>query len=120
MTKKTILVVDDSAFMRLSIMGNFPEGAYNFIEASNGEEALKFFKDKQPDLVLLDLVMPKMRGVEALENIKKLDKNAKVVVITAVGRKIVTDECTRLGAAGVIKKPFDPDTVLELVQGLLK
>lgn len=120
MTKKTILVVDDSKFMRMSIIGIFSPKDYEFVEASDGEEAIKLFKEKKPDLVLLDLVMPNMRGTEALEKIKEFSANAKVVVITAVGRKIVTDECTRLGAAGVIKKPFDPDAVLELVQGLLK
>jgi DNA-binding NtrC family response regulator len=116
---KKILIVDDSYFMRLALKKIFPKNQYTFIESAGGEEALKLFGSENPDLTLLDIVMPNMRGVEILKEIKKKDAEAKVVMITAVGRETVVAECEKMGIVDYIKKPFDEDNVRDIVNKCL-
>ncbi len=108
---QTILIIDDSFFMRLSLKKLLGTSKYRVIESSGGEEALKLFASDKPDLVLLDIVMPEMRGLEVLERIKKEDPKVKVIMITAVGQEAVMEECKKLGVVDYIKKPFDEDRV---------
>lgn len=112
-----ILISDDSVFMRnvlKTILQN--DGFSNFVEANNGEEALKQNEAEKPELILLDLIMPKIGGIDVLKNIGKL---AKVIVISAVGQDAVIAEAKTLGAKGFIIKPFDNKQVLEEVNKVL-
>ena len=77
-------------------------------------------KAEKPDLMLLDIVMPKVEGTTVLKEIKKLDPKAKVVMITAVGQDVIVKECMALGADDYITKPFDDHLVRETVAKHLK
>lgn len=106
-----ILTADDSAFMRKVLIDILKEaGAEVIIEASNGREAVEKFHSEKPDLVLMDIIMPEMDGMEAL---KSIGKEAKVIMITAVGQEGVINEAKEHGAAGYILKPFDKVKVVE-------
>jgi two-component system chemotaxis response regulator CheY len=116
-----VLVVDDSvaiARQLTKMVEGF--GDYDVVgHAKNGAEAVKLFKTLTPDLVLMDIVMPMMDGIQSLRTLMRLDPEAKVIVISSmggVGHKV--EEAIRLGARNVISKPFEPEkikTILEKV-----
>lgn len=117
---KKILIVDDSMFMRMTLRNNLPKG-YEVIEADSGAKALEQFKEQKPDLVLLDIVMPEgeEEGVEVLREIMRINPQACVVMITAVGQNAIMDQCKELGAKDYIVKPFDEKVVAETVEKYL-
>ena len=82
-------------------------------------EAIEQFKVEKPDLILLDIIMPKMDGVAVLDSLKKINSDANVIMITAVGQEQIMEECQKLGAKGYIVKPFDEKQVLEEVKKVL-
>jgi two-component system chemotaxis response regulator CheY len=101
----SILVVDDSAFMRQYIIGFLHELGYEKIsEAGNGPAALNAVNESMPDVVLLDMIMPIMDGMEALEKLVEL--NARVIVVTAMGQRITIVKAIEKGARGYFVKPF--------------
>ena len=116
---KKVLVVDDSEFMRMVLKNILKEENYQIIETSDGTEAIEQFKVEKPDLVLLDIIMPKMDGVAVLDSLKKINSDANVIMITAVGQEQIMEECQKLGAKGYIVKPFDEKQVLEEVKKVL-
>ena len=114
-----ILVTDDSKIARKMVIKTLNEATQNqleIFEAQNGQEALDLYKEKNPDLTFLYLIMPVMDGFEALEKIKEFDKNAKVIVLSADIQKMSVDRVLALGAFNFIKKPID----LEKTQQILK
>ncbi len=115
-----ILIVDDSQFMR-SILKNLliPKGHEVVGEASNGREAIEKYKKLRPDLVLLDIVMPDMDGLETLKEIKKIDPNARVIMCTALGQQKIVIEALKAGARGYIVKPFKAELVLKEIDRVL-
>lgn len=116
-----ILVVDDSAFMRKILISTLKkEGYEDIVEGENGVEAVEKFKSDKPDLVLLDVVMEKKEGIDALKEIIAADATAKVVMVTAVGQEQMVREAMSSGAKGYIVKPFNADKVAETVNGILK
>jgi two-component system chemotaxis response regulator CheY len=102
-----VLIVDDSE-ITLEMVKAFlgPMGHEVVGEACDGAEAVQMFTEKKPDLVLMDLVMPIKNGMEALQDIRKLDPAAKVIILTAVQQDPVTKELLQKGAAAVLAKPF--------------
>ena len=115
-----ILVADDSAFMRTILMDILKEGGYaDIIEGETGIEAVEKFDSEKPDLVLMDIVMPELSGIEALKQIMTADANAKIVVITAAGSEAKRAEATKSGARHFIAKPFKKEDVLETVNKLV-
>ncbi len=114
---KKILVADDSMFMR-KMLKDLLSKQYEVLEADSIDSTLDRVKKDQPDLVLLDIVMPEGEeaGVQALEQIKKADSEAKVVMITAVGQDSVMNKCKKLGVDEYIVKPFDEAEVLKTVK----
>ena len=112
-----ILLVDDSAFMR-NVLKNIleNEGYSDFAEAGDGKEALKEIKSKKPDLVLMDVIMPEMGGIDV---IKQIGKDLKVIIVSAVGQDKVVEEAKGHGAVGYIVKPFDNAQVVEEVTKVL-
>ncbi len=119
-----ILIVDDEKNMRWAIKRAFKNQPYRFIEATNGEEGLIAFEKEQPDLVLLDLKMPKVDGLTALERMKKLEKELEkdipVVMITAHGTTETAVEAMKLGALDYISKPFDVEELRIILRKALE
>lgn len=115
--KKRILIVDDSMFMRNIIKHILVSNGYVIVgEASNGEEAIELYKSLKPDLVTMDITMPNIDGIAALYSIKQFDKNATVIMITAMGQKILVNEAIEAGAIDFIVKPFQAEMVIKTIQ----
>lgn len=108
-----ILIADDSQFMRKVLKDILVPEGYELIEAEDGKGTLEKFEQEKPDLVLLDIIMPEVDGIEVL---KKIGKSAKVIVVSAVGQEKMVEEAKQLGALDYIVKPFDNDKVLEAVR----
>lgn len=117
MTK--ILVVDDAQFMRMKATKLLISNGYEVIEASTGSEAVEIYKTEKPDAVLLDITMPDMDGLQALKEIKKIDPNANVAMVTAMGQQSIVMDALKSGAKDFIVKPFDPERVLGAVEKIL-
>ena len=116
---KRLLVVDDALFMRKLICGVAAEAGWQIVgEAGNGEEAVSLYQQHRPDLVTMDLVMPVMGGLEALRQIRAVDPEAKVVVVTALDQKQSLMDSIREGAIDFIVKPFERERVLALLAKL--
>jgi CheY-like chemotaxis protein len=103
----TILVVDDNADMLDLLTQFFETKGHRVITALNAEEGLKKVVSERPPLVLMDIMMPRMHGVEALRRVKAIDPSIKVIMITAVDDKDVAEEALSSGASDYITKPID-------------
>ncbi len=114
---KNILIVDDAAFMRMMIKDILSKNGYNVAgEAENGAKAVEKYKELTPDLVLMDITMPEMDGIQALKAIKSVDAGAKVIMCSAMGQQAMVIESIQAGAKDFIVKPFQQDRVLEAVK----
>lgn len=114
--EKKILIVDDAMFMRKSIRKILSEGGYaNVEEARDGDEAIAMFGEYSPDLVLLDITMPGISGLEVLEEILRQDEDAAVVMCSAMGQETVIQKAIVMGARDFIVKPFKKDEFLRIV-----
>ena len=112
-----VLVVDDAAFMRMMIKDILTKNGYNIAgEAENGAKAVEKYEETKPDLVLMDITMPEMDGIQALKKIKEKDPNASVVMCSAMGQQAMVIESIQSGARDFIVKPFQPDRVIEAVK----
>ena len=114
---KNILICDDAAFMRMMIKDILTKNGYNVAgEAENGAKGIEKYKELKPDLVLMDITMPEMDGIEALKAIKSADSNAKVIMCSAMGQQAMVIESIQAGAKDFIVKPFQADRVIEAVK----
>ena len=114
---KNILVCDDAAFMRMMIKDILSKNGYNVAgEAENGLKAVEKYKEVSPDLVLIDITMPEMDGIQALREIKKVDAGAKVIMCSAMGQQAMVIESIQAGAKDFIVKPFQAERVIEAVK----
>ena len=117
---KKILLVDDAAFMRMIIRDTLQKNGYTeIVEAANGEEAVEKFQAEKPDLMIMDITMPVMNGLEALEKIRGMDGSASVVMCSAMGQENMVLEALKLGAKDFIVKPFKPDRIMKTVTSLI-
>ena len=108
-----VLVADDARFMRQLIREIIePEGFEVVGEAADGRAAVDEFQKLQPDLVTMDIVMPKRSGIDALKEILTLDASAKVAMVSALGQEALVMEALQAGAADYIVKPFKPEAVI--------
>lgn len=115
-----ILVVDDAAFMRMMIKDILTKNGYNVVgEAENGAKAVEKFKELDPDLVIMDITMPEVDGIQAVKSIKKLDNDAKIIMCSAMGQQAMVIESIQAGARDFIVKPFQADRVIEAVKKVL-
>jgi two-component system chemotaxis response regulator CheY len=114
-----ILVVDDSGFARRTLRQILEGGGHNVEEAANGHDALERYFLKRPDLVLLDIVMEGMNGLEVLARLRELDPDARVIIASADVQSSTRDEAQEAGAIGFINKPFERERVLETVSNVL-
>jgi two-component system chemotaxis response regulator CheY len=111
-----VMVVDDALFMRNMLKDIFVRAGHDVIaEAENGEIALELYQELKPDLVTMDIVMPKKSGIEALQDIMALDASACVVMVSALGQDSLVLEAVESGAKDFIVKPFKEVKVLEIV-----
>lgn len=118
-----VLVVDDSMFVTKQITQILTSEGFDVVAtAGDGEEGVEKYKELSPniDLVTMDITMPKMDGVTALEKIIEFDKNAKVVMISALGKQDLVKQSLMLGAKNYIVKPLDRQKVLERIVSTLK
>ena len=117
---KNILICDDAAFMRMMIKDILTKNGYNVAgEAENGQKAVEKFKEVSPDLVLMDITMPEMDGIQALKEIKKLDSNARIIMCSAMGQQAMVIESIQAGAKDFIVKPFQAERVIEAVKKVI-
>ena len=111
-----IMICDDAAFMRMMIKDILTKNGYEIVaEAENGAIAEKYPETK-PDLVLMDITMPDMDGIQALKKIKEIDANANVIMCSAMGQQAMVIEAIQSGAKDFIVKPFQAERVLEAVK----
>ena len=114
---KNILICDDAAFMRMMIKDILTKNGYTVIgEAENGAKAVEKYAELKPDLVLMDITMPEMDGIQALKKIKAADPSATVIMCSAMGQQAMVIESIQSGAKDFIVKPFQADRVLEDVR----
>ena len=112
-----VLIVDDAAFMRMMIKDILSKNGYEVVgEADNGLKAIEKYKELTPDLVLMDITMPEMNGIDAVKNIKAIDPGAKVVMCSAMGQQAMVIESIQAGARDFIVKPFQADRVLAAIK----
>lgn len=111
-----VLVVDDAAFMRMRLRKVLTASGHDVIEAGNGVEAVAAYAEHRPDLVLMDITMPEMDGLEALRTIRGRFSDATVIMCTALGQESTVIEAIKSGAKDFIVKPFQPDVVMGAVK----
>ena len=117
---KSILICDDAAFMRMMIKDILTKNGYNVAgEAENGAKGVEKYNELKPDLVLMDITMPEMDGIEALKAIKSADSNAKVIMCSAMGQQAMVIESIQSGAKDFIVKPFQADRVIEAIKKVI-
>ncbi|HHY38137.1 MAG TPA: response regulator [Clostridia bacterium] len=114
-----ILVVDDSAFMRMRTANLLKGAGYEVIEAENGRVAVEVYKQRRPAVVLMDITMPEMDGLEALRAIKEVDRDANVVMVSALAQSSLIMEAIQAGARDFVVKPYQPDRLLFAVRKVL-
>ena len=117
---KKVLIVDDAVVMRMMIKGILSKHGYEVVgEAQNGVEAVDKYKQLQPDLVTMDMVMPEMDGITAVRQIMSMDPNAKIIMCTSMGQQALVVEAIQSGAKSFITKPFQPPKILETISKVL-
>ncbi|WP_058831452.1 response regulator [Paenibacillus polymyxa] len=109
MEKKKVLIVDDQNGIRILLMEVFGSEGYETFQAANGKIALEIVEKEPPDLVLLDMKIPGMDGLEILKHLKSMNPDIKVIMMTAYGELDMIKEATELGALMHFTKPFDID-----------
>ena len=114
---KTVLIVDDEEIIRDFFTHTLTE--YRALTATSGEEALDIVKKERPDLVLLDIRMPGIDGIETLRRIKEFDRNIAVIMLSAYGTLKTNLEAARLGAYDSIAKPFDLKEIKSVIKNAL-
>ncbi len=117
---KNVLIVDDAAFMRMMIKDILTKNGYNIAaEAENGKIAVDKYNEVKPDLVLMDITMPEMDGIQALKAIRGSDPNASIIMCSAMGQQAMVIEAIQSGAKDFIVKPFQAERVLEAVKKVI-
>jgi len=115
-----ILLVDDAAFMRKVIKDTLSKAGYtDLYEAVDGADAVEKYNSLKPDLVLMDITMPNMDGLEALKAIRAADGSANVVMCSAMGQETMVIDAIRSGAKDFIVKPFKGERVLKTVTSIV-
>lgn len=117
---KGVLIVDDAAFMRMMIKDILGKKGYQIVgEAEDGAKAVEKYEELKPDLVIMDITMPEMDGIEAVKRIIAADADATIVMCSAMGQQAMVIEAIQAGAKDFIVKPFQPERVLEAVSKVL-
>ena len=116
---KPVLVVDDEAIVRESIRDWLKDAGYEVSVAESGEEALELIQKQNFGVMILDLRLPGMNGIDVLKKVKVVKPNIKSIVITAYPTMLTQEEATKLGAIDYLVKPVFPDKLEELIRNIL-
>lgn len=116
---KTILIVDDSAFSRSILVQIVQALGHETLEAGSGSEAVTVFQEKKPDLVIMDLLMPDMDGLEAIRKIMDIDPEARTIVCSTDKQAARQEEARDAGVMGFVKKPVNGDRLRSVLSGIL-
>lgn len=121
MTQRTILVVDDEPFICRSLTFVLRKDNYRVLEARNGEEALAAIREHKPDLVFLDVMMPKINGFQVTEQVRADPTlaNVKIILLTAKGQESDREVGRSAGANDYMTKPFSPTKILDRARAIL-
>ena len=115
-----ILITDDTAFMRKMLGDILKKNGYEIVgEAANGLEAVEKYKELQPDIVTMDITMPKLDGISAANQIHQLDRESKIIMVSAMGQEAMIIDAMKAGARGFIIKPFQESKIIEEITKLL-
>ena len=115
-----VLIVDDLAFIRLVLRDIVEKAGFHVVAmASDGEEAVKLFEEKLPEVVLLDITMPKMDGIAALRRMRRINPASKIIMCSALGQQRLIVQAIGLGARDFIVKPFKPERVVGSIRKAL-
>ncbi len=122
MPRGKVLVVDDEEYIQHILNFSFGAEGYEVITASDGDEAIKKAKEEHPDIIVLDIMMPKMDGYEACRRLKSdpETRGIPVILLTAKGRDVDRKLGREAGADDYVVKPFSPGRLIERVEGILK
>lgn len=116
-----ILIVDDAKFMRITLTTILKKADHEIVgEAENGREAVELYRELKPDLVTMDITMPEMSGLDAVKEIKKDFKDAKIIMCSAMGQQKMVVDAIEAGAKDFIVKPFDDSQVVDSVSRVLR
>lgn len=117
-----VLLVDDAAFVRMSLKKILDDMAlgFEYIEAGDGEDAIEKYKIYSPDLVIMDITMPKMDGITAVGRIKEIDDNAKIIMCSSMGYQEKVLDAVTAGAKDFIIKPYEAAKVAKSIKAVLK
>lgn len=114
--KCPVLVVDDSEFVARLMIKMLDETGYQVVgHAKNGQDALAKYKELNPEIVTMDIIMPSMGGIEAISELFKINRRAKVLVVSAMGHDNIVDQAIKIGAKHYILKPFQKEDFLKAV-----
>jgi two-component system, chemotaxis family, chemotaxis protein CheY len=115
-----VMIVDDLAFIKFVLRDILDKAGFRVVgEASNGEEAIRVYLDKRPDVVLMDITMPGMDGLTALKKIREHDPAAKIIICSALGQQRLIVQAIQLGAKDFIVKPFQPQRIISALKKAL-
>lgn len=115
-----VLVVDDASFMRLNLKNLLEKEGFEVVgEAKNGKEAVQIYRTEQPDIVTMDITMPEMDGITAMEEIFTFDPEAKVIMVSAMGQEAYIKKAIMAGAKHFIVKPFKKDKIIDTIEKVL-
>ncbi|MCE8423682.1 MAG: response regulator [Candidatus Methanoperedens sp.] len=113
-----LLIVDDAPYVLKALSDSLSAHGHEVSQAVNGEDALEKYTQVNPDIVLMDVLMPKLDGVSATRSLIERDPKAKIIVVTAVGKHGLEKECIQAGASGFIMKPFKTKDLLNIIDSL--
>lgn len=115
-----ILIVDDATFMRMMIKDVLVKNGFTIAgEAENGLKAVEKYKELSPELVIMDITMPEVDGIQAVKEIKKINPSAKIIMCSAMGQQAMVIEAIQAGAKDFIVKPFQAERIIEAVKKVL-
>jgi len=116
-----ILLADDLSFMRMVQKEILEDKGYTIVgEAADGLEAIEMYKTTKPDLIILDITMPHMNGLEAMHKIFEIDRSARIVMCSALGQQQLIVEAIKSGVKDFIVKPFKPERIINSIEKALK
>ena len=117
---KTVLIVDDVRFVRKTLSDILTRAHYQVVgEAENGTKAVELFRKLKPDIVTMDVVMPDQSGIEATRQILKIEKDAVVIMISAIGQEGLVMEAVNAGARDYVLKPFSEPDIIKTIEHAL-